>query len=137
MLSLKKLCVGIKSFDELEMYQSNLIKNNQIISISTRMWPKRFKEILLGGSLYWVIKNKFSARQLILGFEEIFREDGKRFCKILLDRKLHRVVNYPQRPFQGWRYLTDEKKPKDIFTDEDNKEIPPELLAELNEFGIT
>ena len=69
-------------------------------------------------------------------FEEIFREDGKRVCKIMLDKKLHRVINYPQRPFQGWRYLTEEKKPKDIFTDEENKEIPPELLAELDEFGI-
>ena len=85
MLSLKKLCVGIKSFNELESYQAKIIKNKQDISITTRMWPKRFEQILLGGSLYWVIKNKFSARQLILGFEETFREDGKRFCKILLD----------------------------------------------------
>ena len=136
MLNLKKLCVGISSFEILEKWQKNEIDNNRQLFHTTRMKPKRVHEILPNGSLYWISKNKFIARQKIIEFRDVTRKDGKSACKIIFDTKLIRVANIKHRPFQGWRYLTLEKTPRDIFKDLHNNDIPPSILAELNEFGI-
>ena len=104
--------------------------------IRDRIKPKRSDEILPDGSLYWISKNKFIARQKIIEFRDVVRKDGKSACKIIFDNELFRVANIPHRPFQGWRYLTEDKVPKDIFKDSNNNEIPSAMLAELNEFGI-
>ena len=58
------------------------------------------------------------------------------FCKIIFDKKLYKVAGTAHRPFQGWRYLTQEKVPQDIFSDKNNNEIPASMMAELNEFGV-
>ena len=135
-LHLKKLCVGVSSFEMLEEWQDNEINHNRQIFHVTRIKPKRTEEILPNGSLYWIIKNKFVARQRILEFKDVIRADGKSACKIIFDRKLFKVANIPHRPFQGWRYLKEEMVPNDIFKDQNNNEIPASLLAELNEFGV-
>ena len=70
----------------------------------TRMWPKREKEILSGGSIFWVFKGVIQCRQKIVRFDEVFGEDGIRRCAIVLEPKLYRTVQAPKRPFQGWRY---------------------------------
>ena len=136
MLNLKKLCVGIKSFEMLQEWQDNELKRNRQLFHTTRMKPKKIKEILPNGSIYWIAKNKFFARQKIIEFQDVIRGDGKNACKIIFDRKLHKVAGIGHRPFQGWRYLTHEKAPKDIFSDENNNEIPSSMMAELNEFGV-
>ena len=135
-LHLKKLCVGVNSFEMLKEWQDNEINNNRRIFHVTRIKPKRAGEIIPNGSLYWIVKNKFVARQRILEFKDVIRTDGKSACKIIFDSKLFKVVNIPHRPFQGWRYLKQEMVPKDIFKDQNNNEIPASLLAELNEFGV-
>ena len=53
-----------------------------------------------------------------------------------VDKKLYKVAGIAHRPFQGWRYLTQEKVPQDIFSDKNNNEIPSSMMAELNEFGV-
>ena len=136
MLNLKKLCVGITSFEMLQEWQNSEIRNKRQLFHTTRIKPKRSDEILPEGSLYWISKNKFIARQKIIEFKDVVRKDGKSACKIIFDSKLYRVANIPHRPFQGWRYLTEDKVPKDIFKDSNNNEIPSAMLAELNEFGI-
>tara|TARA_B100000579_G_C22110715_1_gene523004 strand:- start:103 stop:516 length:414 start_codon:yes stop_codon:yes gene_type:complete len=136
MIHLKKLCVGINSFYELSERQKKLIQSGEQICHITRMRPKRASEVLSGGSLYWIIRSKFVARQCIVGIEDIVRFDGKSACKILLDKKLFEVANVFHRPFQGWRYLYPEKTPSDIFQDKEGNDIPSEILTELNEFGI-
>ena len=136
MIHIKKLCVGIDSFYKLQEWQNNLIKSGEQIYHITRMRPKMTSEVLSGGSLYWIIKSKFVARQCIIGIEDIVRFDGKSACKILLDDKLIEVANVFHRPFQGWRYLYHEKAPSDIFKDKEGNEIPSKILTELNEFGV-
>tara|TARA_B100000131_G_C17882237_1_gene518780 strand:- start:45 stop:458 length:414 start_codon:yes stop_codon:yes gene_type:complete len=136
MIHIKKLCVGIDSFYKLQEWQNNLIKSGEQIYHITRMRPKMTSEVLSGGSLYWIIKSKFVARQCIIGIEDIVRFDGKSACKILLDDKLIEVANVFHRPFQGWRYLYPEKAPSDIFKDKEGNEIPSKILTELNEFGV-
>tara|TARA_B100001996_G_C18647507_1_gene587999 strand:+ start:371 stop:784 length:414 start_codon:yes stop_codon:yes gene_type:complete len=136
MLNLKKLCVGISTFEMLEEWQKNEIRNNRQLFHTTRIKPKRVNEILPNGSLYWIIKNKFIARQKILEFKDVVRKDGKSACKIIFDHKLIKVANIPHRPFQGWRYLTEDKIPKDTYRDLNNNDIPPSMLAELNQFGV-
>ncbi len=136
MLNLKKLCVGISTYEMLEEWQKNEIRNNRQLFHTTRIKPKRVNEILPNGSLYWIIKNKFIARQKILEFKDVVRKDGKSACKIIFDHKLIKVANIPHRPFQGWRYLTEDKIPKDTYRDLNNNDIPPSMLAELNQFGV-
>ena len=63
MLHLKKLCVGIKSFEMLQEWQDNELKCNRQLFHTTRMKPKKINEILPNGSIYWIAKNKFFARQ--------------------------------------------------------------------------
>ena len=88
MLHLKKLCVGIKSFEMLQEWQDNELKCNRQLFHTTRMKPKKINEILPDGSIYWIAKNKFFARQKIIEFQDVIRRDGKSACKIIFDKKL-------------------------------------------------
>ena len=103
----------------------------------TRMWPKRQDELLNGGSLYWVIKGIVSARQQIIGLEEMIGADGIRRCGIRLDATLHRTHSAPRRPFQGWRYLAATDAPPDLPAHRPTDDVlPPELSAELAAIGV-
>ena len=135
MVNLKKLAVGAKSLNNLKDFQNKKIMMNENFYHITRQKPTRYQEILLGGSLYWIISNRFSARQVIIGFEDIFQSDGKRACKIILKNELIEVENRKHRPFQGWRYLKDEDVPNDIKIGS-NTRLPVDLNEHLLEFGF-
>ena len=45
MLHLKKLCVGIKSFEMLQEWQDNELKCNRQLFHTTRMKPKKINEM--------------------------------------------------------------------------------------------
>ena len=47
MLHLKKLCVGIKSFEMLQEWQDNELKCNRQLFHTTRMKPKKINEIFV------------------------------------------------------------------------------------------
>jgi hypothetical protein len=101
------------------------------------MWPKREKEILNGGSIYWVIKGVIQARQKILRLDEVTGHDGIRRCAIVLEKNLMRTAPAQRRPFQGWRYLKPEDSPPDMTDTRQNDDaLPPELSAALAEIGI-
>ena len=65
---LVKLCVGIDSIDQLETLQANRRARAQkrgepLESIHrTRHRPRRDRELLNGGSLYWIIKGFIRVR---------------------------------------------------------------------------
>ena len=79
----------------------------------TRMRPKRENDILNGGSIFWVFKRLILARQKIIGFDNFMSEDNILRCKVILDRKIILTDPYHKKPFQGWRYFSQQEAPKD------------------------
>src|SRR5690554_4565538 len=93
-LHLVKLCVGAGSIEDLSLWQQERLAEQQRAGERPRLFhrtfqtPKRERELLSGGSLYWVIKGMIQVRQRLLGFEEGHKADGARCCLILLDEAL-------------------------------------------------
>lgn len=103
----------------------------------TRHCPKRVEELLAGGSMYRVIKNRIQFRHKILGFEEVIHEEKGKMCVIMTSPEIIRTISVPKRAFQGWRYLNPEDAPADIGVydmndeDTDNDSAMGETLAAL------
>jgi hypothetical protein len=138
-LHLQKLSVGTENVADLAAWQAS--KRAQapdgLPRHVTRMWPKRAKELLSGGSIYWVVKGSLLCRQRIVRLDEYIGADGIRRCAIVIDPQLIRVVPSLKRPFQGWRYLKPEDAPRDLPVGRENEEaLPPSLSAALAEIGI-
>jgi len=136
-LHLKKLSVGSTSIDSLrEWHEEVLARRGRIIHV-TRSFPRRAEEILPGGSIYWVIKGKMCARQLIEEFIEVERDDGGVSCGIVMKPGLIPVFEKRHRPFQGWRYLEEKDVPLDLPTDVEGEDtMPMEMAEELRDLGL-
>lgn len=136
-LHLKKLSVGSTSIDSLrEWHEEVLARRGRIIHV-TRSFPRRAEEILPGGSIYWVIKGKMCARQLIEEFIEVERDDGGVSCGIVMTPGLIPVFEKRHRPFQGWRYLEEKDAPLDLPTDAEGEDtMPMEMAEELRDLGL-
>jgi len=136
-LHLKKLSVGSTSIDSLrEWHDEVLARRGRIIHV-TRSFPRRAEEILPGGSIYWVIKGKMCARQLIEEFIEVERDDGGVSCGIVMKPGLIPVFEKRHRPFQGWRYLEEKDVPLDLPTDAEGEDtMPMEMAEELRDLGL-
>lgn len=141
--NLIKLCVGIESVEHLVDWRAQqaaqaLAKGQEYQSAhTTRMWPKRERELLNGGSLYWVIKGEILIRQRLIRFDETIGTDGVRRCKMILDPTIIRTHSAQRRPFQGWRYLSPEDSPPDLETGSAKQETLPLALAqELAALGV-
>lgn len=133
---LMKLCVGSEGPDNLTDWQQLRYGDEPAVHV-TRMWPTRERELLDGGSLYWVFKGVMLARQRLLRFEERFGEDGIRRCALVLDREIVRVGAVPRRPFQGWRYLKAEDAPPDLPKGRKSDDaLPAEMAAALVRMGL-
>jgi hypothetical protein len=131
-LHLLKLCVGADSIADLEHYQAG--RRTPPIHV-TRMVPRRDKELLDGGSLYWVIKGQIAARQALRAIEPFVDGDGIGRCRLVLDSTIVRVRPRPFRAFQGWRYLAVKDCPPDLGT-QDVAEMPEALRTELAALGL-
>jgi hypothetical protein len=131
MLHIIKLCVGCDSVEELAEWQ----RKRKPLAHWTRNRPKRDKEIIAGGSLYWVIKGQIRVRQRILGLERREDEEGV-WCSIMLGRRLVRVQPRVHRAFQGWRYLEAKDAPADLAKGEVADELPEKLASELRALGL-
>ena len=104
-VNLKKLAVGMRTIEDLEMrLKFNIEKNGELIHI-TRNKPKRSEELCNGGSLFWIINRRVLVRQKILNIKQIIGDNNKFFAAILLENKIIKVRPTPMKPFQGWRYL--------------------------------
>ena len=141
-VSLIKLCVGISSIEELESVQRKRrrqisAQDAEALNIHvTRNTPKRASEIIGKGSLYWVIKRRVVARQLIVDIKSMNIE-GKKHCGIILHSEITRTNPKPCRPFQGWRYLELADAPADLSSVGDRPDdMPHHLQDELRSLGL-
>ena len=140
MIHLIKLCVGIKSLEELESYRDERAHwwgadyGEDVHVNRTRMMPKRAEEIEGVASIYWVIGGQIVARQRILRLAPYTDAEGKNYCDIIMSPELVRTVPYPKRPFQGWRYLRAEDAPPDLGANENAGSL--ELAADLAKLGL-
>lgn len=138
-----KLCVGIESVAHLQERQAFRLeqqkRNEQRPELfhRTRQMPRRREDVLVGGSLYWVIKGVVQVRQRIVDLREVRGDDGIRRCDIVLDPQLVPTRPRPRRAFQGWRYLSADDAPTDLgLLADDVDRLSPEMRSELLELGL-
>jgi hypothetical protein len=124
LLNISKVAVGCGSFEALEKRQRMRLADG-VVPIVTRFMPKRADE-LLGGSIFWIVKHRITARQTILGFAA--REEDRRTI-IRLDPELVPVKARPKRAHQGWRYLAAADAPPDLAGDDDGLMALPAGLS--------
>jgi hypothetical protein len=142
-LHLKKLSVGSTSIDSLRAWHEEVLsKRRQIVHV-TRSFPRRAAEIISAdgqdnGSIYWVIKGRICARQVVDDMVEVEREDGGKSCGIVLRPGLIPVFEKRHRPFQGWRYLDAKDAPADIPSgiNQEEEAMPAEMAEELHDLGL-
>jgi hypothetical protein len=142
-LHLIKLCVGAESIADLEDWIARRIAERVGRGEAprhahvTRMTPKRAEELIDGGSLYWVIKGRISARQRLLGVEPFIDADGIGRCRLWLDPEVTPVRPRPMRAFQGWRYFAPKDAPGDLdAAGEGAGAMPEDLRRALGELGL-
>jgi hypothetical protein len=125
-LNLSKVAFSCASLDTLKRRLEARVKDG-IVPVVTRFRPKRADE-LIGGSLFWIVKQRLAARQTILGFGE--RADRRTI--IMLDPELVTVRATAKRGHQGWRYLAAADAPADLGADDDGlMDLPPDLAGKL------
>jgi hypothetical protein len=126
-LNISKVAVGCASLDALKKRQQSRVSDG-VVPLVTRFRPRRAEE-LIGGSVYWIVKHRITARQTILGFAD--REEDRRTI-IRLAAELVPVRAQPKRAHQGWRYLDPADAPRDLAGDDDGlAALPPELVSRL------
>lgn len=127
MLNLSKVAVGCSDLAALAGRIASRAEGGEV-AITTRYRPTRHEEVI-GGSLYWIIRHQFVARQRIRGFGQA--EGGARTL-IRLEADLVPVTPRPRRAHQGWRYLAGKDAPADLASDPTGlSELPAELLGAL------
>ena len=124
LLNISKVAVGCGSFEALLKRQQSRLAQG-VVPIATRFRPKRADE-LVGGSIYWIVKHRITARQTILGFD--LRADDRKTI-IRLDPDLVPVRARPKRAHQGWRYLSPADAPPDLDGDDDGLMALPSALS--------
>ena len=142
-LNLVKLCVGAASIADLAEWQAirgHTIKRGgrKVAFHRTFQKPTRDKDLLNGGSLYWVIKSTILVRQYLVGFEDGTKDDGSPCCLVLLDTTLIPVRPVPRRAFQGWRYLTSDDAPPDLKAGSIDQvaSMPAQMRKTLSDLGL-
>jgi len=137
-----KLVVGVSDLDEfLELQKTCIVDFNGLPAhaVQTRYKPKRSTEVLDGGSIYRVIKNKICCRQKIIGFDSFESEEKGTQTLIMVEPTIIQTISTPRRPFQGWRYFEPAATPKDrgvYIGDNQREEIPAGMEDELREAGL-
>ncbi|MDP9413577.1 MAG: DUF1489 domain-containing protein [Pseudomonadota bacterium] len=130
-LNISKVAVGCATLEALKRRQEGRLSAG-IVPIQTRFRPKRADE-LVGGSIYWIIKHRITARQTILGFAE----SQERKTIIQLHPELVPVRAWPKRAHQGWRYLSPDDAPADFSESDDGlSELPPALFGALSALAL-
>jgi hypothetical protein len=142
-LHLIKLAVGCDSVKELKSWVAERMQTAKKRGLPqhhvhvTRMVPKRVDELLDGGSLYWVIRGEIAAREKIIAIEPFRDRDGIGRCRLVMQPKVIAVLQRPMRPFQGWRYFTEDAAPPDLKSAGTGVAAMPEpLRRELRELGL-
>jgi len=137
-----KLSVGSEAIADLQAWQNHVSARRKAAGQPplpvhvTRMFPKRRGDLLLGGSIYWVLKGHVLCRQRILDLFPEEGADGISRCAIRLDSELVPTVPVPRKPFQGWRYLKPGDAPADIAPSAADEKIPAAMRRELQELCL-
>ena len=135
--------MGITTINQLEQLQS--MRRGEYVKAGrppvnihiTRNKPKRSKEIINSGSLYWVIRRQIRVRQKIIRIDDIEDAEGRKKCCLVLDPDLIKTEHRAYRPFQGWRYLEQSDAPADLSNNQKaESEMPSEMEAELRGLGL-
>jgi hypothetical protein len=140
MIHMIKLCVGVKTLEELESYRDERAHwwdadyGEDVHVHRTRMMPKQALHMEGKSSIYWVISGLVVARQPILRLAKFTDAEGKDYCDIVMAPDMFRTVPYPKRPFQGWRYLRPEDAPPDLGANENAESLA--LAADLAKLGL-
>ena|SRR5438128_6007666 len=131
-LHLSKVAVSCASVETLKRRVEKRVQDGAV-QIITRFMPKRADE-LVGGSLYWIVKQRIAARQTILGFE-VRPSDRKTIIR--LAPELVPVRALAKRGHQGWRYLAPVDAPPDLAGGEDGVALlPPDLAGKLTVLAL-
>jgi len=139
-LHLIKLAVGVTDLAHLKTLQAARRKERGMAArgpdwVYTRNTPKRSDDLLDGGSLYWIIKGVMRCRQQLVGFEEDYDGEGRRYCKIKVKRAIVPTAPVAFKAFQGWRYMEDERAPPDLSRG-DTADMPADMAADLKRLGL-
>jgi hypothetical protein len=142
-LHLVKLAVGCESIKDFKSSVANRVQTAKLRGLPrhhihiTRMTPKRFDEVLAGGSLYWVIRGEIAVREKIVAIEPFRDHDGIGRCRLIMQPKVIAVSPRPIRPFQGWRYFPEADVPPDLGKAAASIAAMPEpLRRELRDLGL-
>ena len=142
-LHLLKMAVGIETVGHLAQVQKQKMARAKDgpgasgLRHFTRNAPRRSREILDGGSIYWIIKGAIRVRQRILGISRGTDAEGRRYCELSLDPTLVRTIPRPNKALQGWRYLENSDAPMDLDAgDGMTGDMPAEMVAELRTLGL-
>lgn len=137
-----KLVVGVDDLDQFLQIQRNSIidyDGQPANTVWTRFKAKRAEEVLDGGSIYRVIKNKIQCRQKVIGFEMVETKEKGTQCLIMTEPDIIQTISTPRRPFQGWRYLEPAAAPRDrgiYLGDNQRDEVPEDMQESLREAGL-
>lgn len=134
-----KLAVGAHDVADVAEWQAERLARDGHLYHLTRNTPRRAKELLDGGSIYWVIAGAMVVRQRIIGVTAGQFEDGSACASIELDPELVGVAGRPTRPFQGWRYLAPEAAPADLQRGapaQGEEDLPEAMRRALLELGL-
>jgi len=142
-IHLLKTAAGVKSIDDLAKRQEKRIKemglpdDGHVYAYTSRR-PRRLDELIESedGSIYWIIKRAIRCRQVIIGVTEVDNPDGKDY--ILFHLKPDIILTQPRRkkPVQGWRYLKPGDAPDDLYENQEDADLPPDMIQDLSELGI-
>jgi len=129
---MSKVAVSCASIETLRRRIEARVRDG-VVPIVTRFRPKRADE-LVGGSIYWIVKQRIAARQTILGFG-VRASDRKTIIR--LDAELVPVRALAKRGHQGWRYLSEADAPPDLGGSEDGLDLlPPDLAGKLTVLAL-
>ena len=142
-LHLLKIAVGIESVEHLAEVQAARVAQRRASGEAaelrhiTRHAPRRGGEIVIGGSIYWIIKRFVRVRQCIRRIDLLSEPINGKRCALVLDAELVRTRLQGRRPHQGWRYLDAKDAPADLPTAVRGEgDLPPELESELRALGL-
>ncbi|MEO0394190.1 MAG: DUF1489 domain-containing protein [Pseudomonadota bacterium] len=141
-VNILRTAVGIQSVEHLRQVQTRrrfTHEGQDATWAMTRRKPVRASEIIHAqGSLYWIIQRSLCIRQAILDLPVEEGEEGKTYCRIIMDPELVPLQAVARKHMQGWRYLEPKDAPADMTALDTGKgdDLPPEMIAELRALGL-
>ncbi len=135
-LHLIKLCVGVSEVSELRQWVRDARKGLDSLDHTTGLFPKCGDELLIGGSISWVIRGIILCRQPIADLLLVKGTNGIWRCRIDFKVAIVAVWPTPRRAFQGWRYLSAEDAPADLKKGATASEMDESMRRELSALGL-